>query len=81
MLLKMCFIRITNQANQYGLYVWMVGLNHFSWIGSELSGLPVIRWSVNSLDALPGGISIPSISPRPQLAGPKEVFEKPLFYT
>ena len=34
-----------------------------------MSRLPVIRWLVSRLEALPGGTSSPSISPRPQWAG------------
>ena len=42
-------------------YRWF-DLNHVSWTGSDQSGLPVIRWSVSSVKALPGGTSSPSIS-------------------
>ena len=35
-----------------------------------MSGQPVIGWSVSRLEALSGGTSSPSISPRPQWAGP-----------
>ena len=38
------------------MYGWF-DLNHFSWAGSDLSGSPVIRWSVSSKEALPGGTS------------------------
>ena len=44
-------------------------MDDFTKSGSDLSGQPVTRWLVSSLDALPGGTSSPSISPMPIWAG------------
>ena len=43
-------------------YMLLFDLNHFSWVASDMYGLPVIRWPVSSVEALPGGTSSSSIS-------------------
>ena len=57
---------ITTQLNQQGLYVWII------WHVPPFLGRlrPVIRWSVSSEEALPGGTSSPSISLGPMGGAP-----------
>ena len=43
--------------------------------------LAVIRWSVSSLEYLPGGTSSPSIPPRPQWAGAHIATQPPFVFT
>ena len=45
-------------------------MKHFSWAGSDLSGLPIISWSFSCVEALPGGTSSHSNPLGPMGSGP-----------